>query len=97
MRMSLTQIGESAENGDGPTYVLGVSEAHNCTAALLRDGEIIAAASEERFTRFKNDTGYPKKRSTLFSRKQESAPTRSTWLFSLITIHTRILGLGLIL
>ncbi len=57
----MTQIGESAENGDGPTYVLGVSEAHNCTAALLRDGEIIAAASEERFTRFKNDTGYPKK------------------------------------
>jgi carbamoyltransferase len=58
--MSLTQIGKSAETGDGPTYVLGISEAHNCTAVLLRDGEIIAVASEERFTRFKNDTGYPR-------------------------------------
>ena len=56
----MAQIGESARSGEGPTYVLGISEAHNCTAALLRDGEIIAVASEERFTRFKNDTGYPK-------------------------------------
>ncbi len=56
----MAQIGKSVENGKDPTYVLGISEAHNCTAALLRDGEIIAVASEERFTRFKNDTGYPR-------------------------------------
>jgi carbamoyltransferase len=49
-----------ADHAGSPIYILGISEAHNCTAALLRDGEIIAVASEERFTRFKNDTGYPR-------------------------------------
>jgi carbamoyltransferase len=40
--------------------VLGISETHCATAALLRDGEIIACASEERFSRLKNDAGYPR-------------------------------------
>ncbi len=44
-----------------PVYVLGISESHNCTAALLRDGEILAVASEERFSRIKNDIGYPRR------------------------------------
>jgi carbamoyltransferase len=39
--------------------VLGISETHCATAALLRDGEIIGCASEERFSRIKNDSGYP--------------------------------------
>jgi carbamoyltransferase len=56
----LAQNGDPSGHTDSPVYVLGISEAHNCTAALLRDGEIIAVASEERFTRFKNDTGYPR-------------------------------------
>jgi len=38
----------------------GVSETHCATAAILRDGEIVACASEERFSRLKNDAGYPR-------------------------------------
>ncbi len=42
-------------------YVLGISAFyHDSAAALLRDGEIIAAAQEERFTRKKHDAGFPK-------------------------------------
>ncbi|MGH7356517.1 MAG: carbamoyltransferase N-terminal domain-containing protein, partial [Candidatus Rokuibacteriota bacterium] len=40
--------------------VLGVSETHCATAAVLRDGAIVGAASEERFTRLKNDAGWPR-------------------------------------
>jgi len=41
-------------------YVLGVSALyHDAAAALLCDGEIIAAAQEERFTRRKNDPSLP--------------------------------------
>jgi carbamoyltransferase len=40
--------------------VLGVSALyHDSAAALLRDGEIVAAAQEERFTRKKHDPGFP--------------------------------------
>src|SRR5262245_38988449 len=39
--------------------VLGVNETHCATAAILRDGEIVGCASEERFSRLKNDAGYP--------------------------------------
>lgn len=42
------------------TYVLGVHSGHNATAALLKDGAIIAAVSEERFNRKKNYLGFPK-------------------------------------
>ena len=42
-------------------YVLGISAYyHDSAAALLRDGEIVAAAQEERFTRKKHDAGFPK-------------------------------------
>lgn len=41
-------------------YILGISAFyHDAAAAILRDGEIIAAAQEERFTRKKNDAGFP--------------------------------------
>lgn len=41
--------------------ILGVSAFyHDSAATLLRDGEIIAAAQEERFTRKKHDPGFPK-------------------------------------
>jgi carbamoyltransferase len=40
--------------------ILGISAFyHDSAAALLRDGEIIAAASEERFTRQKGDARFP--------------------------------------
>ena len=40
--------------------VLGITETHCATAAILRDGAIMGCASEERFTRLKNDAGYPR-------------------------------------
>src|SRR5437879_5922396 len=43
-----------------PMIVLGISETHCATAAVLRDGEIVGCASEERFSRLKNDAGYPR-------------------------------------
>src|SRR5262245_38594591 len=40
--------------------VLGISAYyHDSAAALVRDGEIVAAAQEERFTRKKHDAGFP--------------------------------------
>ncbi len=42
-------------------YVLSIQEFHNCTAALLKNGKIIAIISEERLTRIKNTGGFPKK------------------------------------
>ncbi len=41
--------------------ILGISAYyHDSAAALLRDGEIVAAAQEERFTRKKHDATFPK-------------------------------------
>ncbi|HJU74824.1 MAG TPA: carbamoyltransferase [Gemmatimonadaceae bacterium] len=41
-------------------YVLGISAFyHDSAACLLRDGDIVAAASEERFTRVKGDASFP--------------------------------------
>jgi carbamoyltransferase len=40
--------------------VLGINETHCATAAVLRDGRVIGCASEERFSRLKNDAGYPR-------------------------------------
>ena len=41
-------------------YILGISAFyHDSAAALILDGEIIAAAQEERFTRKKHDFGFP--------------------------------------
>jgi carbamoyltransferase len=43
-----------------PTYILGISAFyHDSAACLLRDGEIVAAAQEERFTRKKGDASFP--------------------------------------
>lgn len=41
-------------------YVMGISALyHDAAAALIKDGEIIAAAQEERFTRIKHDKSIP--------------------------------------
>ncbi len=43
-------------------HILGLSAYyHDAAAALLRDGEIIAAAQEERFSRRKNDDRFPQR------------------------------------
>lgn len=44
----------------GPTFILGISAFyHDSAACILRDGEIVAAAQEERFTRKKGDASFP--------------------------------------
>ena len=41
-------------------YILGIScFYHDSSATLLKDGKVIAAAEEERFTRKKHDTSFP--------------------------------------
>jgi carbamoyltransferase len=40
-------------------YILGLSRHHDSAAALLKDGEIIALAEEERFNRRKHFGGFP--------------------------------------
>ena len=45
----------------GQRYILGISAFyHDAAAALLREGGIICAAQEERFTRKKNDPAFPR-------------------------------------
>jgi carbamoyltransferase len=42
------------------TYILGISAYyHDSAACLLRDGEIVTAVQEERFSRKKQDAGFP--------------------------------------
>lgn len=41
-------------------YVLGINEGHTASAALIHNGRLLAAASEERFTRVKGQAGFPK-------------------------------------
>ena len=43
-----------------PTDILGIScFYHDSAAAILKDGKVIAAAQEERFTRIKHDKAFP--------------------------------------
>ena len=39
--------------------ILGIHDGHNATAALMVNGSIVASASEERFSRVKNDICHP--------------------------------------
>ena len=42
-------------------YIIGISAFyHDSAAALLKDGKIISAVQEERFTRIKHDASFPK-------------------------------------
>ena len=46
----------------GTMNILGISAYyHDSAAVLVRDGDIVAAAQEERFTRLKHDPGFPEK------------------------------------
>ena len=41
--------------------ILGISAFyHDSAACIIKDGKILVAASEERFTRIKNDKSFPK-------------------------------------
>jgi carbamoyltransferase len=43
-----------------PVRILGISAYyHDSAACLVRDGEILAAAQQERFSRKKHDAGFP--------------------------------------
>ena len=45
---------------DSPCWILGISALyHDAAAALIRDGVVVAAAQEERFTRLKHDPSLP--------------------------------------
>ena len=45
---------------DAPTVILGISALyHDAAAALVVDGEIVAAAQQERFSRVKHDPAFP--------------------------------------
>lgn len=41
--------------------IIGVHDGHNATAAIMKNGKVIACASEERFSRVKNDLCHPAK------------------------------------
>lgn len=54
------------------SYILGISAYyHDAAAALIKDGEIIAAAQEERFTRIKNDASFLQMQSVIVYSKRE--------------------------
>ena len=61
-------------------YILGIScFYHDAAAALLKDGVLVAAAEEERFSRKKHDSGYPTQPSVLLPRPgRDHAPRIST-------------------
>lgn len=43
-------------------YIIGISAYyHDSAAALIKDGEVVAAAQEERFSRIKNDASFPRR------------------------------------
>lgn len=50
------------KNRNKAIYILGISAFyHDSAAVLIKDGEIIAAVQEERFTRKKNDSSFPQR------------------------------------
>src|SRR4029079_10625575 len=52
----------SASSMSPRTNILGISAFyHDSAACLVQDGEIVAAAQEERFTRKKHDPGFPRR------------------------------------
>ena len=52
--------------------ILGISAYyHDSAACLVRDGKIVAAAQEERFSRKKHDPGFPR-HAVVKSRKRSS-------------------------
>jgi len=42
-----------------PIYVLGLTTLGDAAATLIRDGQVVAAVEEERFSRRKHHSGFP--------------------------------------
>ena len=65
-----------------PVNILGISAFyHDSAACLVRDGEIVAAAQEERFTRVKHDPAFPSRPCpTAFAKGASLRRTSITWL-----------------
>ena len=60
-----------------PRHILGVSAYyHDSAAALVSDGNIIAAAQEERFTRKKNDPDFPRQATAFCLRHAALTPAQ---------------------
>jgi carbamoyltransferase len=58
--MRLTVAGTSHETMPADDYIIGINAYHaDAAACILRDGVLIAAAEEERFTRVKHWAGFP--------------------------------------
>ncbi len=58
-----------------PNYILGISAYyHDSAAALLCDGRIVGAAHEERFTRKKHDSNFPKEAIEFCLKEAEITP-----------------------
>lgn len=73
-------------------YILGVSALyHDSAAALIRDGEIIAAAQEERFTRKKHDSSIPRNAINYCLKEGEVEPED---LYAVIYYDNPILTMG---
>jgi carbamoyltransferase len=53
---------------------LGIHDGHNSSACLLKDGKVVAALSEERLSREKNDCGFPEKSVDHLLRVAKAAP-----------------------
>src|SRR5690242_7361459 len=54
-------MGRLARPGKDGVNILGISAYyHDSAACLVHDGQIVAAAQEERFTRQKHDESYPR-------------------------------------
>ena len=59
-------------------YILGISAFyHDSAAALVKDGELVAAAMEERFSRKKHDNGFPELAANFCWNRLKSA--RTNW------------------
>ena len=60
MRCGVRADDNHGRQGIMATNILGISAFyHDSAACLVRDGDIVAAAQEERFTRIKHDPGFP--------------------------------------
>ncbi len=49
-------------------YILGLTTLGDSAASLIKDGELIAAAEEERFSRVKHHSGFPYRVDPILSR-----------------------------